>query len=344
MLTHEIAPSPLRAAIEKASGQNLKAYLQENVLAPLEAESNGERLEMIPRVIGRLMIALLNGGAFDGGQILQPATVDLMEQPHFSIHPALPGWTYGFVEMRRNGWRALQHDGQWQDSPQAQARLVIVPEAKLATFVIIEGRAGAQFWRTLDDAFFDRILPPRGGAAFDPPQTPPPDFRRASAVAGVYEASDEPLSAVAALKIQGRRLYVAATNDGGIVLSGSEGAVLAPRPGGYWGAENGNLDAVESDGRLILSSGIFRPLRPWKRPELYASFAVLGLWWSFDSLHVLRSRPAKDAARSSPPCSIPRAAAWKRSISFCNRVGKRLAVSHFQATCCRFSAIVHLTS
>ena len=275
MLTHEIDSSPLRAAVEKASGQDLKTYLQQNILAPLEAESSGERLEMIPRVMGRLMIALLNGGAFDGGQILQAPTVDLMEQPHFSIHSALPGWTYGFAEMRRNGWRALQHDGQWQDSPQAQARLVIVPEVKLGYFVIIDGRAGAQFWRTLDDALFDRILPPRGAAAPDPPQAPPPDYRGASAIAGVYEASDESLSTIAALKIQGRRLNVAATNDGGIVLSGSESAVLAPRPGGYWGAANGNLNAVESAGRLVLSSGIFRPLRPWKRPELYASVAVL---------------------------------------------------------------------
>jgi hypothetical protein len=275
MLTHEIDPSPLRGTIEKASGQDLKTYLQQNILAPLEAESSGERLEMIPRVMGRLMIALLNGGAFDGGQILQSSTVDLMEQPHFSIHPALPGWTYGFAEMRRNGWRALQHDGQWQNSPQAQARFVIVPEAKLGYFVIIDGRAGAQFWHTLDDALFDRILPPRGVAAPDAPQTAPPDNRRASAIAGVYEASDEALSSIAALKIQGRRLNVDATNDGGIVLSGSERAVLAPRPGGYWGAPNGNLNAVESNGRLVLGSGIFRPLRPWKRPELYASFAVL---------------------------------------------------------------------
>ncbi len=70
-------------------------------------------------------------------------------------------------------------------------------------------------------------------------------------------------------------MNVRATNDGGIVLSGSESAVLAPRPGGYWGAENGNLNAVESDGRLIFSTGIFRPLRPWKRPEFYASVALL---------------------------------------------------------------------
>jgi len=69
MLTHEIAPSPF-ALRSKSIRANLKAYLQENVSAPLK-RNRTESGWNDPRVIGRLMIAL-NGGAFDGGQILQP--------------------------------------------------------------------------------------------------------------------------------------------------------------------------------------------------------------------------------------------------------------------------------
>jgi hypothetical protein len=80
------------------------------------------------------------------------------------------------------------------------------------------------------------------------------------------------------LKAQGRRLLVRARGDGGLILSGGENAILVPRPGGYWAAEGGNLDAGVRDGQLILSSGLYRPLRLWKRPELYASLALtLGL-------------------------------------------------------------------
>jgi hypothetical protein len=62
--------------------------------------------------------------------------------------------------------------------------------------------------------------------------------------------------------------------DGGLVLSGGENGLLAPQPGGYWAAEGGNLNAAAQDGRLILSSGLYRPLRLWKRPEFFASLAL----------------------------------------------------------------------
>jgi hypothetical protein len=101
--------------------------------------------------------------------------------------------------MRRNGWRALQYDGEWQSSPRSQARLVVVPEAKLAYFVVIDGEAGARFWRTLDDALFDRILPAHDAPASEAPPAPAPVLRDANAVAGLYEASGEPLSAISSL-------------------------------------------------------------------------------------------------------------------------------------------------
>ena len=77
------------------------------------------------------------------------------------------------------------------------------------------------------------------------------------------------------LKWGDRRLTVRAGNDGALILSGAENATLTPRPGGYWGVADGNLNAVSVDRRLLLSTGAYRPLSLYKRPELYAWLALL---------------------------------------------------------------------
>ena len=271
VLTHRADPTGLTRLVEAASGQDFRSYVSQNILSPLAV---GGQPDSLSEVVGRLLVALLNGGAFEGGRILESSTVEAMEQTRFSIHPALPGWSYGFAEMRRNGHRALQRDGAWLDNPHIEARMVVVPEANLAYFVIVEGQAGASFWRTLDDAIFDRLLPLEAAATVEAPQTPAPNAAQAGEVAGSYETSDEPLALAAPLKSSGR-LDVRAADDGSLALSGAENAVLRPQPGGYWAAEGGNLNAVASEGRLILSNGLYRPLRWWKRPAPYASLALV---------------------------------------------------------------------
>jgi hypothetical protein len=252
--------------------------------------------------VGRLLVALLDGGAFEGGRILEPSTVDAIEQTQYSIHPALPGWGYGFAEMRRNGRRAFQRDGVWLDNPHIEARMVVVPEANLAYFVIVEGQGGSSFWRTLDDALFDRLLPRDAASTVGVPQTPAPDLAQAKRVAGVYEASDEPLALAAPLKFKDRGLSVQASNDGSLMLSGAESAVLRPQPGGYWAVESGNLNAVASDGRLVVSTGLYRPLRLWKRPALYALLALVSAVGAAGAFAAERrgQRVAKPLARLAP--------------------------------------------
>jgi hypothetical protein len=293
-LTYRADPAVLRRIVEASSGQEFRTYVRENILSPLMAAGGGPS-ESFGQTMGRLLVALINGGAFEGTQILAPETIALMEKTGVSIHPALPGWTYGFAEMRRNGRRALQRDGVWRSEPTIEERMVVVPEENLAYFIIVEGQAGASFWRTLDDALFDRIFPETNSAA-DVPQTPPPDAAQARAVAGSYETSDEPLALAAPLKSARQRVAVRATDDGILHLSGGENAVLTPQPGGYWAAMGGNLNAVASDGRLVLSSGIYRPLRWWKRPALYASFALISAFGAAGTF--ASERRAKRASRA----------------------------------------------
>ena len=277
VLTQQADPGALRRIVEAVSGQDYRAYISQNILEPLAMAMSGQA-GVLGETMGRLLVALINDGAFEGRPIFAPETIALMRQPQFSIHPALPGWTYGFAEMKRNGWRALQRDGAWLTTPPIEARMVVVPDARIAYFVVVEGHPGPSFWRTFDDALFDRILPQDKPAAVEAPATPAPDAIQANAVAGSYEASVEPLSAAASLKSAGQRLVVRAGNDGSLHLSGGETAVLLPQPGGYWAADGGNLNAVASDGRLVLSNGLYRPVPWWIGPTPYA---VLTLVFAF---------------------------------------------------------------
>ncbi len=277
VLTQRADPSALRPIAEALSGQDFRAYVMENMLAPLAGGSTQSQ-PLALTTVGGLLVALLNDGAFETHRIFAPETMALMRQTQLSIHPALPARTYGFAEMKRNGWRALQRDGAWLTTPAIEARMVVVPDARIAYAVIVQGHPGASFWRMFDDSLFDRILPQGDSVAVDAAPTPAPDATQASALTGNYEASDEPLSAAAPLKSAAQRLLVRAGEDGSLHLSGSETAVLVPQPGGYWAADGGNLNAVASDGRLVLSNGLYRPVPWWMGP---APYAVLTLVFAF---------------------------------------------------------------
>jgi hypothetical protein len=271
VLTHQAEPRLLVPIVEASSGAQFGDYVKDNVLAPLTPGGDN----VVLKKVGSLLVALLNGGEVEGRRILQPETTILMLRTHFSLHPAGPGWAYGFAEMRRNGWRAVQWDGLWSATPEKEARIVLIPEAKLAYFIVVDGRADSSFWRTLDEGLFDRLMPHRDAPDVGVAQTAAPAGQDAREVAGLYEPDTSPLASAAALKTKDRVMSVRAAENGSLILSGGENGTLAPRPGGYWAAEGSNLAAISADGRLVLSSGMYRPLRLWKRPAAYGSLALI---------------------------------------------------------------------
>jgi CubicO group peptidase (beta-lactamase class C family) len=260
----------LAQLVAKAGGELLATYFPRRIFAPLKMTRSAvvamnEFRTSVPDM-AELMIALLNGGAVGEGRILQPGTVAVMERTHAALNPALPGWAYGFLEMRRNGWRALQHDGEARE---LQMRLVLVPETRFGYFLLVRGKAGAEFWRMLDDTLFDRGFAARGGPEPGVSSASAPTPEEARRAAGVYQPSRDPAGQVAALKIAGQPLSVFAAEDGTLVLSGAARGVLTPKDGGYWSGEGGNLNAVLSNGRLLLSTGLYQRLPLWQRPEVY---------------------------------------------------------------------------
>lgn len=305
ILTRQAGELPLLArAVTKVTGS---PEIAKEIAQPLAMAATGPhegRLETTLADMGHLAIALVNGGAFQNGRILEPATVELMESTHYTLHPALPGWAYGFAEMRRNGWRALQQEGVARGFA---SRLVIVPDAKLSYFIVVQGRTGASFWRALDDGLFDKLLAPRAAETIAG-GTAAPAGSDAVAVAGVYQPARDTVSFLAGLKLGGR-LSVQAASDGALILSGAENARLAPRPGGYWASADGNLNGVARDGRLLLSTGPYRPLALYERPELYAWLALFAALASAGAMYYERRNNPANTFPSDPVLGIASASA-----------------------------------
>jgi hypothetical protein len=278
-------PSLVRQALEKASGGSADDYIAKQIFQPLGMRAsrmqNGET-ETTLADMSHLATALVHDGAFENGQILQQASVARMEESRYAPHPVLPGAAFGFTEMLRNGWRGLQHDGIARGF---ESRLVVVPETKTAYFIIVEGKAGAEFWRALDNGFFDKLFPPRNSPAQAASgAAPPPEPAEANHVAGFYQPLRDVAGSVAPLKLGGV-LRVRALSEGSLALTGDEDATLAPKPGGYWESGDRSIVAVARDGQLMLSTGSYAPLALYKRPEFYAllgllaAFATGGLIW-----------------------------------------------------------------
>jgi hypothetical protein len=265
----------LAGIVERSSGQTIASYIESRVFGPLgmtHSHFEGGIFTTSASDMGRLLSALLSGGAAGNGRILAPETISLMTRTHRTPHPALPGWSYVFAELRRGGWRALQYDGV---ADEVAARLVFEPEARIGYFLVVNRNPGPEFWRVVDSALFDRLFPPRGGDAGELRGVPAPTAENAEDVAGTYLAERGRASQVLTLKTARARLVVDAREDAALVLSGAENAVLVPRPGGIWRSNEAQLSAAWSNGKLLLDQLTYDRFPLWERPGWYAWLGFL---------------------------------------------------------------------
>jgi hypothetical protein len=177
--------------------------------------------------------------------------------------------------MRRGGWRALTYDGAAGD---VAARIVFEPEAGRGYFLVLNRTPGPDSWRVLDESLFDRVLPPRGAGEVGLRGAPAPSGDIAHGVAGLYLIERGPESEALFLKSPRGRLRVDGRDDGALVLSGAENAVLLPRPGGYWRSDEAQLNAALRDGKLLIDHLAYDRFQLWERPAPYGWLAFfLGL-------------------------------------------------------------------
>jgi CubicO group peptidase (beta-lactamase class C family) len=158
----------LAQLIEDISGESFESYMMTHVLEPLGmmhtdyrvSERIGEQLaqgymfwmsklrtaeyeELIPTGAGgvlssahdmaRYMIALLEGGSNEYGQVLKPDTLRLMMEEHYHIDTRLPAMGLSFFLEDDQNHRLVWHDGQWHGF---SSSIVLAPDHRSGVVVL----------------------------------------------------------------------------------------------------------------------------------------------------------------------------------------------------------------
>ncbi len=148
--------------------------------------------------MAHFMIAQLEGGSYDGGSILSPATEQLMHTPQSRMAPGMNGFDLGFYQENRNGLRIIGHAG---DTNYFHSDLHLLLDKDVGFFISVNsaGTDGAaeQVRVGVFRAFLDRYFPytPPVEATVAQPQ------HDAARVAGWYVTSRRIVSALGLLDV-----------------------------------------------------------------------------------------------------------------------------------------------
>lgn len=270
------------------------------------------------------MIAHLNGGAYNGAQILEPDTVLLMHQRQYSPDPRLHKMAYGFMERSENGQRVLWHGGS---TFLHNSGLYLVPDAGLGIYVSYNGHGGAEAREQLFQAFMDRYLPSDEPVA--KPAASPGAAERISKWAGEYHFTRSEFSGAGSFVRLLSAAHVRSDDDGALLVS-IEGATEK-----YFEVDDGLFQHESRDELLLFktaedgtvwihsdgapahaaftSTAAFRPR--WYETSTVAALALLGgallyvlsaIVWLVGALLARR--------RSSRLAPGPRSARWAAAL------------------------------
>lgn len=136
--------------------------------------------------MAHFMLAYLQDGQFNGQQILQPTTVQQMQQQLYRFDPRVSGNAYGFWESARNDQRILYHFGNVSAT---YSVIALLPERQVGLFAVYNSADGSAASRDLLQAFLDHYYP----VQLHPLPTPPANFTAAPYV-GSYTPLDRPFT------------------------------------------------------------------------------------------------------------------------------------------------------
>ncbi|MEU4581429.1 serine hydrolase domain-containing protein [Kitasatospora aureofaciens] len=116
--------------------------------------------------MGRLMLAQLHDGTFDGRSILDREGDALLLARHFGPDQRMPGMAYLLEQRTRNGQQLLVKDG---DVPGFHSNLALLPAQGVGLYVTVngdgEGATGGWMTQQVLNDFVDRFYPVGGASA-----------------------------------------------------------------------------------------------------------------------------------------------------------------------------------
>jgi CubicO group peptidase (beta-lactamase class C family) len=267
--------------VQRISGEPYERYVEQHILAPLgmlhttfeqplperfvghvsngyhtSASAPGEYEEVVTRPAGsgtatgadmsRFMIAVMNGGRYDEGQILRAETLQQMQQPSESALPGFATMAHGYFRELHNGRVVLGHGG---DTILFHTEFNFLPAEHVGIYYTFNsrGRDNSVYVarEALFDGFLDRYFPDRPGAAMF--ATLPTAAADAQVIAGRYESSR---------RIAHGFLSIFYVLQQAVVSANGDGTISAPRqaaPGLATFGEIGPQLWREKGGPLLLS-------------------------------------------------------------------------------------------
>lgn len=182
--------------------------------------------------------ALLNGGSFDGGRILQAETLEEMNKTQFTYDDRVKGIGLGFLHYPWGDTDTFGHDG---GTTAFFSHFGITPSAKLVIFSSFSGPGGFKTHGTLSREIYQEFFPK--AARHD---TPPPDFaNRAGRFSGTFISWRGSFSKLEKLLGLASQVKVVPNGEGELMIGENRFVEIGDRL--FRNVENGDVVAFQEN-------------------------------------------------------------------------------------------------
>jgi CubicO group peptidase (beta-lactamase class C family) len=182
--------------------------------------------------------ALLNGGVYEGGRILQAQTLEEMNKTQFTYDDRVKGIGLGFLHYPWGDTDTFGHDG---GTTAFFSHFGITPSAGLVIFSSFSGPGGAKTYATLSRAIYSEFF-----ARSFHHDTPPTDFaNRAAKFAGTYISWRGSFSKMEKLMGLASQVKVVPNGEGELMIGENRFVEIGDRL--FRNVENGDVVAFQKN-------------------------------------------------------------------------------------------------